>query len=251
MMDVQAYLDRIGYRGAFTPTFETLYALHLAHVLAVPFENFDNFLGRPISLDPVDLFTKIVTARRGGYCYELNGLFSLLLEEIGFSVTRLIARVRYGSRPPYPRSHQALLVHIGDESWLVDVGFGGNGLLEPFPFVTEHVATQGSEQFRLRSVEQEEYLLQGFLRDQWESLYSFSVHPCEPVDYRYANYFHSHSPESIFMQRRICTIPTKDGRKILVDHSLSIRQNGRNEKLTAGSESEVTDILREHFGIIL
>ena len=251
MMDVQVYLDRINYCGPSIPTSETLRALHLAHVLAVPFENLDNFIGRPISLEPADLFAKIVTARRGGYCYELNGLFSLLLEAMGFSVTRLIARVRYGSRPPHPRSHQVLLVHLGGESWLVDVGFGGNGLLEPFPFVAGHVATQGSEQFRLNLVEQEEHLLQCFVRDQWESLYSFSVHPCQPVDYQYASYFHSHSPDSIFMQRRICTMPTQDGRKTLVDHSLNVRRNGKNEKTPVGSDAEVATVLREHFGIIL
>lgn len=250
-MDVQAYLDRIHYRRASFPTSETLRALHLAHVLAVPFENLDNFLGRPISLEPADLFAKIVIARRGGYCYELNGLFSLLLETMGFSVTRLIARVRYGSRPPYPCSHQVLLVHVGGESWLVDVGFGGNGLLEPFPLVSEHVAMQGSEQFRLRLVEQDEHLLQCFVRDQWESLYSFSLHPCQPVDYLYASYFHSHSPDSIFMQRRICTMPTRDGRKTLVDYSLSVRRNGKSEKTQAESDSDVTNVLREHFGIIL
>ncbi len=250
-MDVQAYFNRINYRGDFTSTSETLRALHFAHVLAVPFENLDNFLGRSISLEPADLFAKVVTARRGGYCYELNGLFSLLLEALGFSVTRLLARVWYGSRPPYPRSHQVLLVDLGDESWIVDVGFGGNGLLEPFPLVPEHVATQGGEQFRLRLVEREEYLLQCFVRHQWESLYSFSVHPCQPEDYQYANYFHSHSPASIFMQRRICTIPTKDGRKTLVDHSLRVRRNGTNDNKIAGSDSEVTKILLEHFGITL
>lgn len=250
MMDVQAYLDRINYRGDSSPTSEALQALHLAHVLTVPFEDLDNFLGRPISLEPAALFAKIVRARRGGYCFELNGLFSLLLEAMGFSVTRLIARVWYGSRPPHPRSHQALLVHVGGQSWLVDVGFGGNGLLEPFPFVVGHVATQCSERFRLTSVEQEEYLLQCFIHDEWESLYSFSVHPCQPVDYQYASYFHSHSPESIFMQHRICTMPTQDGRKTLVDHSLSIRRNGKNQKTVVGSDSEVAAVLREHFGII-
>lgn len=250
-MDVQAYLDRINYGGDCASSCETLRALHRAHVLAVPFENIDNFLGRPISLEPKDLFAKVVTARRGGYCYELNGLFSLLLEAMGFPVTRLIARVWYGSRPPYPRSHQALLVQAECGSWLADVGFGGNGLLEPFPFVAGHVATQASEQFRLTSVDQEEYLLQCFVHDQWESLYSFSIHPCQPVDYRYVNYFHSHSPESIFMQRRICTIPTKDGRTTLADRSLSIRKYGKNEKSVVRSDSEYTDVLREHFGIVL
>lgn len=100
LMDLLAYLERIKYSGECIASSDTLRALHLAHVLAVPFENLDNFLGRPVSLEPADLFAKIVTAKRGGYCFELNGLFSLLLEAMGFPVTRLIARVRYGSKPP-------------------------------------------------------------------------------------------------------------------------------------------------------
>ena len=132
-MDLSPYLSRINYSGDRSTSHDTLRALHLAHVLAVPFENLDGYRGVPVSLEPADLFAKIVTARRGGYCFELNGLFSLLLEAMGFEVTRLIARVRYGAKPPYPRSHQVLVVTVSGEPWLVDVGFGGNGLLEPMP----------------------------------------------------------------------------------------------------------------------
>jgi N-hydroxyarylamine O-acetyltransferase len=250
-VDIQAYCDRIDYRGEHAATPETLHALHLAHVLTVPFENLDNFLGRPVSLEPADLFAKIVTAKRGGYCFELNGLFSLLLEAVGFSVTRLIARVRYGSKPPYPRSHQVLMVKAGGEPWLVDVGFGGNGLLEPILLSAGTQVTQHSETFRLTVLESDEYLLQCRVHEEWESLYSFTLEPCQPVDYQYPNYFHSHSSESRFMQRRVCTIPTKDGRKTLVDQSLSIRRNGKSEKSVADSDTEYARLLHEHFGIVL
>lgn len=91
MFDIKAYLNRIGYEGAVNPSSDTLRALHLAHVLTVPFENLDIHLGRSISIEPEALFRKIVLARRGGYCFELNGLFALLLEQLGFSVTRLAA----------------------------------------------------------------------------------------------------------------------------------------------------------------
>ena len=250
-MDVQAYLNRIDYHGDRTATLETLRALHLAHVLAVPFENLDNFLGRPVSLEPADLFAKIVTAKRGGYCFELNGLFSLLLEAMRFPVTRLIARVWYGAKPPYPRSHQVSMVNVGGESWLVDVGFGGNGLLEPIPLAAGPQVRQLSEAFRLTMLESEGHLLQCLVHDEWESLYSFTLDPCQPVDYQYPNYFHSHSSESRFMQRRVCTIPTRDGRKTLVDQSLSIRRNGKSEKSVADSDAEYASLLQEHFGIVL
>lgn len=127
MLDQQAYLTRIGYEGSVNPSVETLRLLHRAHVLTVPFENLDIHLGRSISLDPSALFRKIVLSRRGGYCFELNGLFALLLEQLGFSVTRLAARVLYGGEGVRPRSHQLLLVQIGESRWIADVGFGGNG----------------------------------------------------------------------------------------------------------------------------
>lgn len=250
-MDHSAYLDRIDYLGDSAASRDTLRALHLAHVFTVPFENLDGYRGVPVSLEPADLFAKIVIARRGGYCFELNGLFSLLLEAMGFEVTRLIARVRYGAKPPYPRSHQVLLVRVGGEPWLVDVGFGGNGLLEPIPLAAGSVVRQLDEQFRLTPLESEEFLLQCLVHQEWESLYSFTLEPCQPVDYRYANFFHSHSPDSLFMQRRVCTIPTREGRTTLVDQSLSIRRNGTNEKSVVEGNAAYARVLHEHFGIIL
>ena len=250
-MDVSSYVDRISYRGDISSTLQALRALHLAHVMAVPFENLDGYRGVSVSLEPADLFAKIVTGRRGGYCFELNGLFSLLLEAMGFEVTRLIARVWYGAKPPYPRSHQVLLVRVGGEPWLVDVGFGGNGLLEPIPLAVGHEARQLEERFRLLSGESGEYLLQAWIHGEWDSLYSFSTQPCQPVDYQYANYFHSHSRDSLFMQRRVCTIPTREGRTTLVDQSLSIRRNGKNEKSVVESDAAYARVLHEHFGIVL
>jgi N-hydroxyarylamine O-acetyltransferase len=250
-MDVSAYLDRVKYQGDSSTSRETLRSLHLAHVLAVPFENLDGYRGVPVSLEPADLFAKIVTAQRGGYCFELNGLFSLLLEAMGFEVTRLIARVRYGAKPPYPRSHQVLLVTVSGEPWLVDVGFGGNGLLEPMPLEAGAEVTQHSEAFKLLTADCGEYLLQCRVHGEWESLYSFTTDPCQPIDYKYPNYFHSHSPDSIFMQRRICTIPTTEGRKILVDRTLSVRRQGKTEKSAVESDADYARLLRDHFGIVL
>ena len=112
-MDLSPYLSRINYSGDRSTSHDTLRALHLAHVLAVPFENLDGYRGVPVSLEPADLFAKIVTARRGGYCFELNGLFSLLLEAMGFEVTRLIARV--------------LLVGPGSGDGVGEVQFRGDG----------------------------------------------------------------------------------------------------------------------------
>lgn len=123
-MDVDAYLARIGYHGPVDPTAAALAALQRAHLLNVPFESLDQHLGVPISLEPDDLFDKIVTRRRGGFCYELNGLFAALLGELGFEVSLLEARPFRRDATLAPRfAHLALGVSL-ERRWLVDVGFG-------------------------------------------------------------------------------------------------------------------------------
>ncbi|NGZ99052.1 MAG: hypothetical protein CV089_23575 [Nitrospira sp. WS110] len=160
MFDRRAYLARIGYEGATNPSIETLRRLHLAHVLTVPFENLDIHVGRSISLEPADIYRKVVENRQGGYCFELNGLFALLLEELGFTVTRLAARVLYGAEGVRPRSHQILLVPVEGNRRLVDVGFGGHGLREPFSLAVGQEQQQGADRFRLVTDGRGDYLLQ-------------------------------------------------------------------------------------------
>lgn len=187
MVERSVYLARIGYEGPVAPSIETLRALHLSHVLTVPFENLDIHLGCPISLEPSHLFRKIVLGRRGGYCFELNGLFALLLEEFGFAVTRLAARVLYGAEGVRPRSHQILLVHLGEARWLVDVGFGGQEPREPVPLTVDEEQPQGPDRFRLVTGERDEYLLQCAIDGAWTNLYSFTLDPWLPIDFAFAN----------------------------------------------------------------
>jgi len=250
MFDRDAYLIRIEYQGPATPSVEALRGLHRAHVMTVPFENLNIHLGRPVSLDPSDLFRKIVVERRGGYCFELNGLFALLLEDIGFTVTRLAARVLYGTEGMRPRSHQLLLVHLGEERWLADVGFGGQGLREPFPFMAGLEQRQGPDQFRLATDERKESVLQWHMEETWVDLYSFALDPWLPVDYSFANYYHSHSPDSLFTQQRICTMPTPEGRTSLIDNVLKVRgRDGKQERHVA--DEEYKQLLQQHFGLII
>lgn len=249
MFDRRAYLARIGYEGATNPSIETLRRLHLAHVLTVPFENLDIHVGRSISLEPADIYRKVVENRQGGYCFELNGLFALLLEELGFTVTRLAARVLYGAEGVRPRSHQILLVPVEGNRRLVDVGFGGHGLREPFSLAVGQEQQQGADRFRLVTDGRGDYLLQCEIDWAWTDLYSFALEPNLPVDYTFANYYHSHSSDSLFTQRLICTMPTEKGRKTFTDMVLKIRTGGKTEKIEARDESEYHALLREHFGL--
>src|SRR5215470_2919639 len=129
--DLDAYLARTGYAGELAPTRATLDALHLAHATRIPFENLDILLGRPIRLDLASLQAKLVRDRRGGYCFEQNRLFASVLESLGFTVTTLAARVRFGTPAVLPRTHMLVQVDVDGVRLLADVGFGAFGLLLP------------------------------------------------------------------------------------------------------------------------
>src|SRR5690349_12134838 len=153
-MDIDTYLRRIHYNGERAPNAATLDMLHRAHLLAVPFENLDIHLGRPIVLDQNALFDKIVARRRGGFCYELNGLFALLLRELGFDVALLaagVARADAGFGPEF--DHLTLLVRTpADETqsaaWLADVGFG-DSFRAPLRFAEGAEQEQDGRAYRL------------------------------------------------------------------------------------------------------
>ena len=130
-MELDAYLARIGYGGSLEPTLETLRDLHRAHLLSIAYENLDIHLGRPLSLNETEIFDKLVTHRRGGWCFEMNGLFAWALRELGFAVTLLGATVERVGSAVRKTDHLALSVAL-DEPYLCDVGFG-DGLLEPLP----------------------------------------------------------------------------------------------------------------------
>jgi N-hydroxyarylamine O-acetyltransferase len=266
-MDVEAYLDRIGYRGPQEVSSGSLRELHAAHTFAVPFENLDIHLGRAISLDPASLFDKIVNRRRGGYCFELNGLFALLLERLGFSVRQLMARVLWGQAGIGPLSHRVLLIETGGERWIADVGFGGNGLIAAIPLASGHEEQQHADRFRVMSdqegVDRREeraeyqgqhrqgYRIDCLVKDTWEPMYSFTTESYLPVDYTYANYYHSHSPESLFTQKRLCTRPTPNGRIILQNRALKIRHGGHGQTEAAKTLAVYRSMLTDHFGIAL
>src|SRR3954468_6333227 len=147
-MNVAAYLERIGYQGPRAPTAETLRRLHLAHLYAVPFENLSIHWGEPIELDDEALFEKIVVRRRGGFCYELNGLFAALLRALGFDVAMLSAGVGGSAGEFSPEfDHMALLITLG-ERWLVDVGFG-DSFREPLRLETREDQAEGRLAYRI------------------------------------------------------------------------------------------------------
>jgi N-hydroxyarylamine O-acetyltransferase len=247
--DVDAYCSRIGYMGPRDVSSATLRGLHLAHTHSVPFENLDIHLGRPLSLEAADLFAKIVTRRRGGYCYELNGAFEMLLHALGFHVQGLLARVLQNTATLLPRTHQISLVTIENEAWISDVGSGRNSLRAPLPLRPGLIEQQGPDTFRLQQTDRQWYLLQKRVGEEWRDVYAFTLEPFLPVDYLPLNHWHSTSPRSQFTQKRICTMPTPNGRILAVDMEFRIFADRSTRTIQARSSAEYVHLLQEHFGL--
>lgn len=247
--DLDAYCDRINYTGSRDPTLATLRGLHFAHAHNVPFENLDIHLGQAISLQPADLFTKIVTRKRGGYCYEVNSFFAMILRSFGFQVHGLLARVLFSNSGLRPRSHQLLLVMVDKEPWIADVGFGSCCLREPLRLTPGVVSEQGPDNFRLRTEAGHTYILEALLAGRWQDLYEFTLEPFDLVDYEPFNYWNSTSPHVRFTQQKLCTIPTKEGRIVAVDMEFKIHGRQGTQTITAKTHEEYLELLRAHFGL--
>jgi len=248
-MDVDTYLRRIQYDGARGPSAATLRKLHRQHLFTVPFENLDIPLGTPIALDIAPLYEKIVTRQRGGFCYELNGLFGELLSALGFRVQMLSARVRRedgGFGPEF--DHMLLKVEL-DEPWLVDVGFG-DSFVDPIVFhaggadqVNGHryVVMQGDDGWQL-------------LREDDKGrvpLYAFRDVPHQLSEYRDMCAFHQTSPESHFTTSWICSRATLDGRITLANMRLIVTHGSEREETQLSSEDELRRCLTDLLGVEL
>jgi N-hydroxyarylamine O-acetyltransferase len=245
-VDLDAYLERIGYAGPRRPTLDVLKGLHLAHATHIPFENLDILLGRPIRLDLESLQAKLVRARRGGYCFEHNTLFAAALESLGFAVTRLAARVRLGTTRVGPRTHMLLTVAVDGALWVADVGFGGGGLLEPLPLAPGEARQYG---WAYRLVEESgSWVLQVFQAGTWLDLYAFTLEPHLPVDFEVANYFTATHPDSYFRRTLTAQLPTPEARFTLRSGELTV-ERGEQVSRRAVADDELLSVLSESFGL--
>ena len=249
MLDVQTYLDRIGYRGSTAPNADTLRAIHRTHLLSVPFENLDIARGRTIVLDEEAVIRKIVEQRRGGFCYELNGAFGALLRSLAFKVRLLSARVAReagGEGPEF--DHLCLRVDL-DEPWLADVGFG-ESFLEPLHLRTNQEQADPAGIFRLARRERRLQLEKEEPAGKWKRQFSFTQESRRLNDFAGMCQYHQTSPESSFTQKSICTRATDHGRITLADMKLIVTENGRRTETLLTSDQERGDALKNHFGVI-
>jgi N-hydroxyarylamine O-acetyltransferase len=247
-MDVEAYLRRIEYDGLRAPSASTLRKLHRQHLFTVPFENLDIALGVPIRLDPDALFDKIVTRKRGGFCYELNGLFCLLLRELGFPVEMLSARVR-SADGSFSREFDHMLLKVTLKgSWIADVGFGDSSL-DPVPTRAAGASQGEGLEFAVRASNGTGDLVRrqqdgGYIPD-----YRFTEVPRQLADFSEMCLFHQTSPESHFTQKRVCTKALPDGRITISGMRLIETRDGVRRESALNSEEELRNCLSKQFGI--
>jgi N-hydroxyarylamine O-acetyltransferase len=253
-VDLNAYLARIAYDGTVEPSLQTLNGIVQAHVQSIPFENLDVLQGRPIELGPDALQRKLVAARRGGYCFEQNGLLLLALEAIGFSVKPLSARVRYG-RPNGvvpPRTHLFLRIEIDGTSWLADVGIGGFSMTSAIRLdhldeqTTPHEPRRISREGSLR-------LHQVRFGSDWHDLYEFTLEEMPPIDRELANWYTSAHPASDFRNRLVVALALPGGRrKTLLNREFSERRrDGTSDGRLLESPEELRMVLADDFGLRL
>lgn len=251
--DLDAYFARIGYEGPHVPTLETLKALHHAHALTIPFENLDVLAKRPINLDLASLQKKLVTDKRGGYCFEVNALFAAALRELGFDVTTLIGRVRWMSPEEVDtaRSHMLMRVELPEGSYLADVGFGGLTMTGPIRFDTGVEQETPHEPRRL--LDHEDGLeLQAKVAGEWTPIYRFTLEPHRRTDYEVASWYTSTHPSSIFVQFLIAGLPQEGKWLSLFNRDFKIRGlDGKAETRILDSADEIAEVLETYFGISL
>jgi len=249
---LSGYLARIGLSDAPSPTLDGLNALIWAHQTHVPFEDLNtSLLGLPVSLEIPDLYDKVVVRRRGGYCYELNALFTRLLADLGFDARSVFCRVVRGRDFLPPCAHRAVVVKLADRLYFCDVGFGG-----PMPAGALEIGNGVG-----RDVRGEYFRIDRF-DDYWwtvsrntsagvrEAVLQFNTFPQTPQEFIAANLKSATDPDSIFVRQVLVNLRTGDGSLSITDAAFTIRQNGQTRTRRIDGEADLRGILEAHFGIV-
>jgi N-hydroxyarylamine O-acetyltransferase len=246
---VQEYLKRIDVENVvLRPDVATLKMLQRKHLLSVPFENLDIHWKRQILLDEEKFSDKIVSGMRGGFCYELNGLFNVLLRSIGFETRLISARVFNGKEFGPEFDHMAIIVTIDGKEYLTDVGFG-SFTTEPLRFVVDVEQNDSAGLFLIRKRDDEYFGVSKQNDGLWTSEYIFQNIAHELSEFQEMCDFQQYSPDSHFTKGKLCSIMTEDGRKTLTDKNFIVTANGQKNESPVDSDAGFYDLLEREFGI--
>lgn len=245
--NLSAYLDRIGLKLCVL-SLANLRELQRAQMQTIPFENIGPFLGEVPNLAPDAVWEKLVVSGRGGYCFELNGLFGMALQAAGFTARPILGRVRMGAPSGGPRAHQAWIVTVDGDDWLADVGFGGPGAIGPLKIAANFEQDTAGTKFRLREDRaSNELVLERKTETGWFALYGFDYASVTPPDIEAANFFCARSDKSPFPSNLMLNLHRGGGRVSLFNRSLKIETNGKTEESIVRSKAELQRNLSDRF----
>jgi N-hydroxyarylamine O-acetyltransferase len=250
-LDLHTYLGRLGYSSAPPPTLDTLRDLQARHTAEFPFETLANMLNMPVEVDPAAIQDKLLRQGRGGYCFELNRLYLLLLQALGFEARGLTGRVVMGGPEDVlpARTHMLVLVIIDGVRYISDVGFGG--MVPTGPLLLDSEAEQATphESYRLTLVDGT-YTLRAQVAGSWRAMYLFDLQKVADIDYVVGNWYVCTHPDSPFRGQMIAARTGPGLRKTLNNGSFAIHRPGQaSERVQLQSVEEVLRVLREEFGI--
>jgi len=255
-LPIGPYLARIGYTGPVVPTIAVLNALQSLHNESVPYENLDIMAGVPLSLEIPDIYDKVVTRGRGGYCFELNGLFAWLLRRVGYGVTEHFARY-LRDEPALPmRRHRVLLVEAVGETYLCDVGIGSCVPTFPLRFEPYIEQPQRTDIYRIipdetlgHVVEEKRHGLSP-AGDAWLPLFSFTMErQFGALDFLATSWYCESHPDSVFRRANMVSMRTPTGRKTLEGRTYKVFDGNTVAVTEAADDREFHALLQQYFGI--
>lgn len=249
-MNIKDYLNRLNAEEPDVTDLNFLNRLHRQHLYSIPLENLDIHRGKVIKLEESSLEKKIISGNRGGYCYELNGMFFLLLKDLGFHAKMISARVNNGKGGWGPEfDHLAIIVDLGD-LWLADVGFGDN-FIEPLKFELNTIQKNLNGYYKIEKYDEEYYkLMRSQDGKEFSDEYIFTLKERKWEEFGDMNKYHQTSPESHFTKNKVCTIAKPDGRITLTNTKFIITENGKRQETEIKDEKEFGEKLIEYFEIV-
>jgi N-hydroxyarylamine O-acetyltransferase len=252
-MNLNHYLEHIGYTGAIEPAADVLKCMHKLHTFTIPFENLDISRKHEITIDTTRFYDKIVQQKRGGFCYEMNGLFDAMLQQVGFKSYFISCNVFIPQLNIYGADfgHVAIIVNLGDEIYLADVGFG-DAFVEPLKIVMDEPQEQYGTYYKLSQLSSEEILLEKSANDiTYIPMFKFTLQERKLEDFSEMCAFHQRSPLAPFTKGRIVSKAVPHGRITLTEKALFKTIHGNKSEEIIHDEQEFNHLLHTCFGIHL
>jgi len=251
-MNINKYLNRINYTGTLSPTIENLYQLQKVHLLNIPFENLDIHYGHPINLSLSKFYGKIVTKRRGGFCYELNGLFNSLLKVLGYNSKIISAKVYDDKKNSFGREydHLAILVALDKAEYLVDVGFG-EFTMNPLKIVLGYINEDPRGDFIIDQFENGYFGVCNLNNNAKTAQYIFKKEARKLSEFSGMCNYHQTSPDSHFTQKKLISKLTETGRITLTGNTLKITEGKDILWEEKFNEEEFETYLKKYFDVYI